>query len=292
VIDAAEYLREDTLPHVLCPGCAHGIVLRALIEAVARLGLDRDHVAVVAGIGCSSRLVGHVDFCTLHATHGRAPAFATGIKLARPDLTVAVLTGDGDGLAIGGNHLIHAARRNIDLTCLLFNNSIYGMTGGQLGPTTPLGAVASTSPSGNPEPPFDACRLLEAAGATYVARVTAYEAPVLTDVIAEGLEHRGFSFIDVISDCPVYFGRYNQRGNGPEMLAAMKRHDAAIDGVLSGKRFVPHIARTRGTDVLPMGVLHRSERPEFTDVCRRPVVDGAGRGSVPAPEVEGGAGEG
>lgn len=291
MIDVRGYLREDTMPHVLCPGCAHGIVLRALIEAIAARGLSKDEVALVAGIGCSSRLVGHVDVCTLHATHGRAPAFATGIKLARPEMTVAVLTGDGDGLAIGGNHLIHAARRNIDLTCLLFDNAIYGMTGGQLGPTTPQGAMASTAPLGNPEPPFDACRLMEAAGATFVARVAAYEEPVLARVIAEALAHEGFAFIDVISDCPVYFGRYNREGEGPEMLMAMKRRDAAIDAVLATKRFVPGIQETPAARSLPMGILHRSDRPEYTQVSRRtdPVV---GLGAVAPPEAEGGAGEG
>lgn len=291
MIDVREYLRGDTMPHVLCPGCAHGIVLRALIEAIAARGLSKDEVALVAGIGCSSRLVGHVDVCTLHATHGRAPAFATGIKLARPEMTVAVLTGDGDGLAIGGNHLIHAARRNIDLTCLLFDNAIYGMTGGQLGPTTPLGAVASTAPSGNPEPPFDACRLMEAAGATFVARVTAFEEPVLAKIIEEALTHEGFSFIDVISDCPIYFGRYNREGEGPEMLMGMKRHDAAIDAVLATKRFVPHLPRPPAVRTLPTGILHRVDRPEYTKVAGRasPVW---GLGAVAPPEVEGGTGGG
>src|SRR5574337_2038721 len=168
------------MPHILCPGCAHGIVLQALLRAIAALGVDQNHIAVVAGIGCSSRLAGYVDFCTLHATHGRAPAFATGLKLARPELTVVVITGDGDGLAIGGNHLIHAVRRNIDLTCLLLNNATYGMTGGQGAPTTPAGARSATTPGGSVEPAFDACRLVAGAGETFVARgMTA--APVALD---------------------------------------------------------------------------------------------------------------
>ncbi len=269
MIDVREYLRDETMPHVLCPGCAHGIVLRAFLEAVGRLGLDRDELAVVAGIGCSSRLVGHIDFCTLHSTHGRAPAFATGIKLARPELTVVVLTGDGDGLAIGGNHLIHAARRNLDLTVLLFNNSIYGMTGGQLAPTTPEGAVASTAPFGNIEPSFDACALMAAAGATFVARAVAYEALTLTEIIGEAVAHRGFSFIDVVSDCPVYYGRYNGLGEGPEMLAGMKRHDAAIEGLLAEKRFVPNVAPSPRPLAVRTGILHRAERPEYTEAARR-----------------------
>ncbi len=290
MIDVRAWLREDSMPHVLCPGCAHGIVLRALIDAMGRLGLSKERVALVAGIGCSSRLVGHVDVCTLHATHGRAPAFATGIKLARPDLTVVVLTGDGDGLAIGANHLIHAARRNIDLTCLLFNNAIYGMTGGQLAPTTPEGARASTAPYGNVEPPFDACRLVEAAGATFVARVAAFEAPVLTDVIAEALAHRGFSFVEVLSDCPVYYGRYNEEGDGPEMLIGLKRRDAQIAGLLSAKRFIPHLDPSPPVPSLPTGILHRARREEFTERCRRPVGSpppAAVLPEVPPPAEEG-----
>lgn len=268
MIEVRDYLRDAKMPHSLCPGCAHGIVLRAFLEAVGRLGWSKDEVAVVAGIGCSSRLVGYIDFCTLHSTHGRAPAFATGIKLARPELNVVVLTGDGDGLAIGGNHLIHAARRNLDLTFLLFNNATYGMTGGQLAPTTPEGAVASTAPFGNVEPAFDACTLMQAAGASFVARVVAYEVTTLVDVIEEGLAHRGCSFIDVVSDCPVYFGRYNNLGEGAEMLAGMKRADAAIDGVLAEKRFVPHIADSARGLAVPMGVLHRSDRAEYPAACR------------------------
>ncbi len=254
-----DYLRTQTMPHVLCPGCAHGIVLRSLIDALAGLGVPRERLAVVAGIGCSSRLAGHIDACTLHTTHGRAPAFATGIKLARPELTVVVLSGDGDGLAIGGTHLIHAARRDIDLTMLLFNNAIYGMTGGQLAPTTAPGSITSTTRAGSTERPFDACRLAEAAGATFVARASAYQAPVLTKIITAGITHRGFSFIDVISDCPVYGGRYNQLGEGPEMLAGMVRRDAVIDTALAGKRFLPQREQPARPDrVFPMGILYRS----------------------------------
>lgn len=251
------HLRRAVMPHVLCPGCAHGIALRGLFEAVDRLGLDPDQVALVAGIGCSSRLVGYADFCTLHSTHGRAPAFATGLKLARPELTVVVVTGDGDGLAIGGNHLIHAARRNVDLTCLLFNNSVYGMTGGQVAPTTPTGGRASTAPTGNQEPAFDACRLLEAAGATFVARTTLYEPPVVAEIVAEAITHRGFSFVELISDCPVYYGRYNDLGEGPAMLTAMRGRDAKISGILARKAFVGHLPAAVRRPGLPQGVLHR-----------------------------------
>ncbi len=264
--DVKAYLREWAMPHVLCPGCAHGIVLRSFLEAVDLLQLDQDKLAMVAGIGCSSRLVGYVDFCTLHGTHGRAPAFATGLKLARPDLNVVVVTGDGDGLAIGGNHLIHAARRNLDLTVLLLNNSIYGMTGGQAAPTTPEGAIASTTPAGNTEPGFDACKLLIGAGASFVARVLAATPIEMTKIMADGMSHRGFSFIEVISDCPEYYGRYNKVGGGAEMLTLMARNDAGVAGPLSSKRFVNHVPRSVTPPGMSTGVLQREVRPAFAGI--------------------------
>jgi 2-oxoglutarate/2-oxoacid ferredoxin oxidoreductase subunit beta len=266
--DVKMYLREWAMPHVLCPGCAHGIVLRSFLTAVDQLQLDQDKLAMVAGIGCSSRLVGYVDFCTLHGTHGRAPAFATGLKLARPDLKVVVVTGDGDALAIGGNHLIHAARRNIDITVLLLNNSIYGMTGGQVAPTTPEGAIASTTPSGNTEPNFDACKLLIGAGASFVARVLAANPMDMTKVMADALSHPGFSFIEVISDCPEYFGRYNKVGGGAEMLTWMAVRDEGVAGPLSEKRFVDHIPSSAPPPGMETGVLQNEIRPVFSGVTK------------------------
>jgi len=235
------YLRKEMMPHIWCKGCGNGIVLKALLRAIHRLGLSMDRVAMISGIGCSSRLPGYVDCCTLHTTHGRALAFATGLKLARPDLTVIVITGDGDGLAIGGNHLIHAARRNIDLTCLLFNNQIYGMTGGQVAPTTPEGLFSTTTPYGNPEPVFDACRLVQGAGGTFVARGSAYRTIPLEKLIAEGIQHKGFAFIEVMTTCPEIHGRRNRLGTPAEMLQAL--------GKLS----------------LPMGILHRETKPEYVE---------------------------
>lgn len=266
--DVKTYLRQWAMPHVLCPGCAHGIVLRAFLEAVDGLHLDQDKLAIVAGIGCSSRLAGYVDFCTLHGTHGRAPAFATGLKLARPELNVVVVTGDGDGLAIGGNHLIHAARRNIDLTVLLLNNSIYGMTGGQSSPTTPEEAVASTTPAGNTEPMFDACKLLTGAGASFVARVLAANPIEMTKIMADGMTHPGFSFIEVISDCPEYYGRYNKVGGGAEMLTWMARRDAGVAGPLASKGFVSHVPSSHTPAGMETGVLLREVRPVFSGIRR------------------------
>jgi len=264
ITKAKSYLREWAMPHVLCPGCAHGIVLHGFLEAVAQLDLDQDKVAMVAGIGCSSRLVGYVDFCTLHTTHGRAPAFATGLKLTRPELTVIVISGDGDGLAIGGNHLIHVARRNVDMTLLLFNNSVYGMTGGQAAPTTPIGSLATTAPSGAVEQPFDACRLLEAAGASFVARVVAAQPIEMAKLIEQGIAHRGFAFIEVVSDCPEYFGRYNRLGRGAELLGLMTRSEDRVADQLAEKRSVPNLPAPRLVPSLRTGVLHREQRPVFT----------------------------
>lgn len=214
-----EYLRpHKRFPSVWCAGCGIGIVLGAIIRAVRALGLSKDAVAMVSGIGCTGRMPVYVDFNTMHTTHGRALAFATGLKLARPELKVLVIMGDGDAMAIGGNHFIHAARRNIELTAIVVNNSIYGMTGGQLSPTTPLGARATTAPYGHIEPPFDIARLADAAGASFVARSTVYHAIELDRLIARGLSKRGFSAIEVLSSCPLFYGELNEMGGAVDML--------------------------------------------------------------------------
>ncbi len=218
------YFRQDRLPHIWCPGCGHGTVTGALVRAIERLGLDKNKVVIVSGIGCSSRAVGYLDFDTLHTTHGRALAFATGIKMARPDLKVVVLTGDGDCTAIGGNHLIHAARRNVGITTIVMNNEIYGMTSGQYSPMTPKGMIGTTAPYGTVERSFDLCKLAEAAGATYVGRATTYHVPLLIDLITKGLQNDGFSLIESVGQCPTYFGRKNKIGGPVEMLNWIKDH--------------------------------------------------------------------
>ncbi|MBT3534945.1 MAG: 2-oxoacid:ferredoxin oxidoreductase subunit beta, partial [Rhodospirillaceae bacterium] len=190
-----DYLRLDLMPHFMCPGCGHGIALRALLWAVHELGIDKDNLAIVSGIGCSGRVGAYIDANTYHVTHGRPLAFATGLKLARPDLKVIVITGDGDCLAIGGNHLIHACRRNLDITCLMLNNEVYGMTGGQVSPTTAETRLTTTTPAGNSEPAFDACKLAEAAGAGLVGREVTMQTPALRNLIKEGLAYEGFSFL-------------------------------------------------------------------------------------------------
>lgn len=221
-VNVRQYLRNDRMPHIWCPGCGHGIVMSALIRAIHTVGLDKDKTVIVSGIGCSSRASGYMDFDTIHTTHGRALAFATGIKMARPELNVVVLTGDGDAAAIGGNHLIHAARRNIGLTCICMNNNIYGMTSGQFSPTTPACALATTAPYGNVDPSFDLCKLVQAAGASYVARGTAMQARMLEKYMVNALRNDGFSFVEAIDQCPTYFGRKNKLGDAYAMMKRMQ----------------------------------------------------------------------
>lgn len=193
------YLRQDKLPHIWCSGCGNGIVTNALIRAVDKAGIDPDQVVVIAGVGCSSRANGYLNFCGLHTNHGRPLAYATGVKMANPKLHVIVVTGDGDCASIGGNHFIHACRRNLDITTVIYNNDNYGMTGGQYSPTTPTGAKSKTTVYGNIDAPFDLCQLAQAAGATYVARSTVYHVQMLTDQITKGLQHKGFSVIEAMS---------------------------------------------------------------------------------------------
>ncbi|MCS7178546.1 MAG: 2-oxoacid:ferredoxin oxidoreductase subunit beta [Anaerolineae bacterium] len=217
------YLRHTKkFPNIWCAGCGIGIVLGAIIRAVDALGLDKDEVAMVSGIGCTGRMPVYVDFNTLHTTHGRALAFATGLKLVRPEMKVIVVMGDGDALAIGGNHFIHAARRNIGLTTIVVNNATYGMTGGQYSPTTPLGAITSTTPYGHIEPPFQIAELARCAGAAFVARSTVYHVEELQEYMTRALQKEGFSLVEAISYCHTTIGRLNQWGTAPEMMRRLK----------------------------------------------------------------------
>ena len=196
-----KYLREDRLPHIFCPGCGNGMVMNAFFKALESTDIDFDNIAMVSGIGCSSRIPGYVKCDSLHTTHGRALPFATGLKVGNPDLDVIVFTGDGDGASIGGNHLIHAARRNINLTVICVNNNIYGMTGGQISPTSPKGSYATTAPYGSKDVPFNLSELVVAAGASYVARWTSTNPLQLVNSIKKGLNTNGFAFIEVVTQC-------------------------------------------------------------------------------------------
>lgn len=218
----ADYIREEMFPHIWCPGCGNGIVLGAIIRAIDDLKWDRDKIVMISGIGCSSRITGYVDFCTMNTTHGRALPFATGIKMANPDLKVVVVMGDGDCSAIGGNHFIHAARRNIDLTAIIINNMIYGMTGGQYSPLTPTGRFGTTAPYGNIDQSFDLTSLAMAAGASYVARGTVYHVRQSISLMKKALDKKGFSVVEIISDCPISYGKMNKMRTAVEMLKWIK----------------------------------------------------------------------
>jgi 2-oxoglutarate ferredoxin oxidoreductase subunit beta len=214
-----KYLRHDKkFPHVWCGGCGIGILLGSLIRAIDHLEYDRDEVVLVSGIGCSGRLPVYVDFNTLHTTHGRALTFATGVKLAKPELKVIVVMGDGDATAIGGNHFIHAARRNVELTAVIVNNSIYGMTGGQYSPTTPYGQRATTAAYGSVEHSFNIAQLAVCAGAVFAARGTVFHVRQLDGLIEKALLKNGFSVVEVISQCHTHYGRLNKLGNQIDMM--------------------------------------------------------------------------
>lgn len=253
---AQKYFR-PRLPHIWCPGCGNGIITGAIAKAIDKTGIDQDKTVVVSGIGCSSRAPGYLDFDTVHTAHGRALPVATGIKLAEPELNVIVVTGDGDCTAIGGNHFIHAARRNINLTVVLFNNSIYGMTGGQNSPLTPTGSRATTAPYGTLENTFDIPALAKGAGATFVARGTCYHTQMLIDLIAQAITHDGFALVESITQCPIYNGRQNKLGSAANMMRWQRDH--AIPVAAAAK-----LAPEQMKDKFLIGLIHKVEVPEYT----------------------------
>jgi 2-oxoglutarate ferredoxin oxidoreductase subunit beta len=225
-----KYLRHDKkFPHVWCPGCGIGIMLGALIRAIDRVGFEKDEIVLVSGIGCSGRLPVYVDFNTLHTTHGRALTFATGVKLANPNLKVIVIMGDGDAVAIGGNHFIHAARRNIDVTSIILNNSIYGMTGGQYSPTTPYGMKSSTTLYSNIEQAFKISELAVTSGAVFVGRGTVYHAKLLDNLIERAILKPGFSVVEVIAHCHTQYGKQNRLGTAVEMMEWQRDHAVTVE---------------------------------------------------------------
>ncbi|MDR0665128.1 MAG: 2-oxoglutarate ferredoxin oxidoreductase subunit beta [Helicobacteraceae bacterium] len=247
-----EYLRTDKLPTLWCWGCGDGAILKSLIRAIAKIGWNMDDVCVVSGIGCSGRLSSYINCNTVHTTHGRTIPVATGIKLANPDKHVIVVAGDGDALAIGGNHTIHGARRNIDLNFIVINNFIYGLTNSQVSPTTPQGFWTVTTQYGNVDPNFDAAKLAIAAGATFVARESVNDPKKIERVFAEGFAHEGFSFFDIFSNCHINLGRKNKMGEAIQTLkwlesivAPKQRFDAMSDEEKTGK--------------FPTGVLHKDQ---------------------------------
>jgi 2-oxoglutarate ferredoxin oxidoreductase subunit beta len=217
-----DIIRSSRMPHIWCPGCGIGIAMRCYAQAILESEIEIDQHVVVSGIGCTGRVAGYMNIDSYHTTHGRAIPFATGMKLANPDLTITVFSGDGDLAAIGGNHLIHAARRNIDIKVVCLNNFNYGMTGGQAGPTTPKGAKATTAPYGNPELPFNLPYLLAASGANYVSRWTTLHVRQIRDEILFTYSKPGFTFLEILSPCPVGFGKSNNIEDGLEEMIIYK----------------------------------------------------------------------
>lgn len=247
-----EYLRTDKMPTLWCWGCGDGVILKALIRAIDKLGWKMDDVCVVSGIGCSGRFSSYINCNTVHTTHGRTLPYATGIKMANPNKKVIVVGGDGDGLAIGGNHTIHAARRNIDLTYILINNFIYGLTNSQTSPTTPKGMWTATMERGNIDPTFDSCKLVEAAGASFVARETMIDPKKLERTLVKALEHKGFSYLEVFSNCHVNLGRKNKMASATSNLEW-------IDSISLAKTKFDMLEESEKIGKYPTGVLKQDE---------------------------------
>lgn len=262
---APDYLRKEKLPFIWCSGCGHGIVLGAILRAYQKVGWNPDETVMVSGIGCSSRAPGYVDFHTLHTTHGRSIPFATGIKLARPDLKVLVVAGDGDLAAIGGNHFIHAARRNLDLTVIMMNNHIYGMTGGQYSPTTPQHAIAATAPYGNIESPFDVAPLAAAAGAVYAARSTVFHVQQLETYIEKAMRKTGFSFVEALSACPTSYGRYNKMRTPVKLMEHLKTGTVPLAALAK-------LTPEQQAGKIVLGEFADRERPDYYALYQREIV--------------------
>jgi 2-oxoglutarate ferredoxin oxidoreductase subunit beta len=270
---ALKHFREDSpgTPHLWCPGCGVGQVWHYTTRAIEELGLDEDKVLWVGGSGCTGRMCTywHKDF--FHTLHGRALSFATGVKLARPELTVLVHSGDGECVAIGGNHLIHAARRNVDITLIAVNNFNYGMTGGQFSPTTPTRAYTATSPFGNPEAAFNLSTLMKEAGATYIARWTTVHARQVINAIKKGIRNKGFSFIEILAQCPTQYGRRNKLGGAVQMMEWLKANSVLKE---NAEEMSPE--ELKGKFIL--GELYSATKPEFSEYMRAVATQAAGKG--------------
>jgi len=262
-----DYIRERFMPHIWCPGCGHGIVMNHLIRAIENLGLKKNDIVMATGIGCSARIGGYLDFHTLHTLHGRALAFATGVKLSRPELNIIVPMGDGDALAIGGNHFIHAARRNIDITAIIMNNNIYGMTGGQFSPLSGFGKIATTAPFGNIYEAVDIVLLSKGSGASFVARTTTYHVNSMTEILEKAIAHKGFSVVEILTQCPTYFGRKNRMGDAVEMLNHYKTNTVPI----GSKK------KKENPDLIERGIFIQEERPEYCAEYEKIVEKAKGR---------------
>ncbi len=250
-----DFIRERSFPHIWCPGCGHGTILNSILHAVDELNLDRSSLCMVSGIGCSARISGYVDFHTMHTMHGRALACATGLKLAKSSLNIIVPMGDGDATAIGGNHFIHACRRNINLTAIIFNNRIYGMTGGQYSPLSGEGVAATTAPYKSIDPAFDTVELALGAGASFVARTTAFHVKECSSLIKKAILHKGMSVVEIMSQCPTFFGRKNKIGGQIELLESYRDGTA----LLGSKKL------EENSDLIARGIFREETRPEYCE---------------------------
>lgn len=249
-----EYLRMHRFPTTWCAGCGDGAIMKSLVRAIDEVKLDRDKTAIISGIGCSGRFSGYMDFNTLHVTHGRALAFATGMKMAYPEGKIIVVSGDGDSLAIGGNHFIHACRRNIDICLIIINNYTYGLTGGQVSPSTPLASSTPTTPYGSIEPVFDTCKLAIAAGASFVSRSVVASPLHMDKMIKAALSHKGFALVEVMSNCHVNWGRKNEFAAAAELIKHLKDRST----------FSAKEAEAEGKHLL--GILHQDkEKKEYSE---------------------------
>jgi len=247
-----QYLRMEKMPTLWCWGCGDGVILKAFVRAVEKMGWKQDDVCVVSGIGCSGRFSSYVDFNTIHTTHGRTVAYATGVKLANPDKHVICVAGDGDALAIGGNHTIHGCRRNIDMTLIIINNFIYGLTNSQTSPTTPQGMWTVTQKAGNIDPTFDASALAIASGASFVARENITAPKKMEKILMKAFEHKGFSFVELLSNCHINLGRKNK------MVSAMDNLNW-IDNITMPKAKYDKLTTEEQLNLFPTGILHQNE---------------------------------
>ena len=264
------FLRMDRMPHIWCPGCGIGTTVNSFTRALIDSKVELDRVSIVSGIGCTGRVAGYLKLDSFHTTHGRAIPFATGLKLANPSLHVVVYSGDGDLFAIGGNHFIHAARRNIDLKVICVNNLIYAMTGGQTAPTTPEDAITSTAPYGVYEPSFNLPALAEAAGAAYVARWTTFHVRQLARSMSEIFNKKGFCFIEVLSPCPTLYQRRNKMGDGLEAMKFYKDHSKIRNGAPTSE-----VGLTREGEIV-VGKFVDRDRPEYRDMMRHHLSEALG----------------
>jgi len=255
-----KYLRLEKMPTLWCWGCGDGVILKAFVRAIEKMGVDQNDVCVVSGIGCSGRFSSYVDFNTVHTTHGRTVAYATGIKLAAPDKLVICVAGDGDALAIGGNHTIHGCRRNIDITMIIINNFIYGLTNSQTSPTTPKGMWTVSQKAGNIDPTFDTCDLAIASGASFVGRETMLDPKKLEKIMIKAMQHKGFSMMEVLSNCHINLGRKNK------MLSAMENLEW-IDSITVSKKKYDAMTEEEQLNLLPTGVLKQDlEADEYCEM--------------------------